>query len=264
MLTGYYAVWQPTKVNTGASFNLLQSPSFLCWSQAQVYRGLRCPVRLSGVWQEPGDRRRPREGDGEEGQYMRGSPSILPAFHPVYTAAIRSTGFCTAGWSAVCQGAPRLLPAGGVGSADREPSQVFSPGLARSARVRTVTRELKGNRAVSILWALRYGHANEHRKTFIRTRPQDCASPVALIGWGSHSDTPKSEVWVALDGPLSVAPGACLPCPHLQAALLRPAFFAMTEVASHVSYIFRWQIGKKEGVLRWRTGLPGLQGLPFQ
>lgn len=37
MLTDYYAVWQPTKVNTGASFNLLQAHRFPPLGPAQVY-----------------------------------------------------------------------------------------------------------------------------------------------------------------------------------------------------------------------------------
>lgn len=37
------------------------------------------------------------------------SPSTLPPAHPVYTAAIRSTGSCTAGSGAICQHAARIF-----------------------------------------------------------------------------------------------------------------------------------------------------------
>ena len=48
MLTGYYAAWQPTKVNTGASFNLLQSQHPPCWAQVDMTAGkaLSSRVRL--------------------------------------------------------------------------------------------------------------------------------------------------------------------------------------------------------------------------
>ena len=48
MLTGYYAAWQPTKVNTGASFNLLQSQRFPHWAQVDMTAGkaLSSRVRL--------------------------------------------------------------------------------------------------------------------------------------------------------------------------------------------------------------------------
>lgn len=82
-----------------------------------------------------------------------------------------------------------------------------SPSFARSARVRTVTRELKGNRAVSILWILNYGHANQRSKAFIRTKRQNCLSPVALGRWGLQSDTPKSEVLAALAWPVQRGSG---------------------------------------------------------
>lgn len=80
-----------------------------------------------------------------------------------------------------------------------------SPSFARSARVRTVTRELKGNRAVSILWILNYGHANQHSKALIRTK--GLMSPVALVRWGWQSDTLKSEVLAALAWPIQRGSG---------------------------------------------------------
>lgn len=39
MLTDYYAVWQPTKVNTGASFNLLQAHRFPRWARLRCTNG---------------------------------------------------------------------------------------------------------------------------------------------------------------------------------------------------------------------------------
>lgn len=131
MLTDYYAVWQPTKVNTGASFNLLQSPRFPCWARLRCTgllaelgcrahlhvletslpangRLLSPPIGFSGVGQEQRDRRQPREGTERETGPTRCSPSTLPPVHPVCTAAIRSTGSCTAGSGAICQRAPRV------------------------------------------------------------------------------------------------------------------------------------------------------------
>lgn len=90
-----------------------------------------------------------------------------------------------------------------------------SPSFARSARVRTVTRELKGNRAVSILWILNYGHANQHSKALIRTKGQNCLSPVAC-----KATLQIQRFWLNLPGPFSVALGAHLSCIHLEAALL--------------------------------------------
>lgn len=46
MLTDYYALLQPTKVNTGASFNLLQSRSFPPLGPAQVSRTAQAKVLL--------------------------------------------------------------------------------------------------------------------------------------------------------------------------------------------------------------------------
>ena len=77
----------------------------------------------------------------------------LPSFHPVYTTAMSSTGFCTAGRSASCQGNPssrqswlcRWRARPGV-----------SPSFAQSASVRTVTRELKGRQAIVYYLQIRF------------------------------------------------------------------------------------------------------------
>lgn len=134
MLTDYYALLQPTKVNTGASFNLLQSRSFprwarlrcpeprrqrFCfqrgifpsWSPSCPWKQAALPVRLSGRWHEQRHERRPREGTERKAGNTRCSPPSTPpsSFQPVYAAALRSTGFSTAGSSAVRQRAPGSL-----------------------------------------------------------------------------------------------------------------------------------------------------------
>lgn len=166
MLTDYYAVWQPTKVNTGASFNLLQSQSFPCWAQ------LRCtgllakpflPVRHLPV-QEPslGNRRLSSclecgisHRTGDEGRGQRG---IAAAHHIPQARCLPSCLYCG-------HKTHKLLP-----SVDPSSQQSWlcrcnaqpgaSPSSAQRERVRTVTRELESNRAISKLWTLSYAHVN--------------------------------------------------------------------------------------------------------
>ena len=153
MLTDYYAVWQPTKVNTGASFNLLQSPSFPCWARLRCTgllaepwlqrassrpgdilslptEGCSPPLRFSGVGHEQRDRRQPREGtEGDRPhvvlpKHPAAGPSCLYCGHKVHRllhSRLRSNlpARCTD------------LPAGRAGPAGGELGQVFLPALPR-------------------------------------------------------------------------------------------------------------------------------------
>lgn len=148
MLTDDYAAWQPTKVNTGASFNLLQSrrspcrPRLRCTgllttpSLRRIFpsRSQACPCkqraallpRLPGAWQEQRDRRQPREGTG--GRSATGGapqapclPSILFVLRPSEPQALHS------GLLHGLPARPMDPPAGGAGSADGEHGQVLLP-----------------------------------------------------------------------------------------------------------------------------------------
>lgn len=147
MLTDYYAVWQPTKVNTGASFNLLQSWSFPCWARLRctgllakpslpgshlpvlsLETGGSSPIRLPGVRHMPGDRRHDRE-EGWQHAVLLKRPAFLPSClsqgHGI--RQLRHSRLV----SKLPGQRPFLLPAGGAGAADGEPSWVFLPALPR-------------------------------------------------------------------------------------------------------------------------------------
>lgn len=170
MLTDYYAVWQPTKVNTGASFNLLQSQSFPCWGRlrctgllAKAWLPVRLlpvlqpvlsletgcsPTRLSAVWHERGDRSRPREGTERKTGHTWCPPpapclpSILFILWPKDPwASAQQAGLRSA---STLRGSKD--PAGRAGFAEGQPGHVFLPVLPK---VRAVTRGLKRTRAVS-------------------------------------------------------------------------------------------------------------------
>jgi hypothetical protein len=109
---------QPTKVNTGASFNLLQSQSLLRWAQLRCTSGRwlakpflpvgyhpfleSVPGRLPAEWHEQGDRRA-REGTERKISNMHYSPSTLPSILFILSLSR------TAGWSTICQNPPRSL-----------------------------------------------------------------------------------------------------------------------------------------------------------
>lgn len=169
MLTDDYAVWQPTKVNTGASFNLLQSQSLPCWAR------LRCTGLLAKAWPParqlpvPGNRllshqadrsvarakgqERVKGGDGEE-NWPHAGPSLLPAPPNQHPAFLPSCLPCGPKLHGLLHS--RLVhnrPARSVdpsrrraGPADGEPGHEFLPALPK---VQPVTRALNREGAVS-------------------------------------------------------------------------------------------------------------------
>lgn len=145
MLTGYYAAWQPTKVSTGASFNLLQSQRLPRRAQVDMPAGkalssrVRLPVlefvssqqtggllshRAASMWREErtgDDRGRgPREEAWPHAVLPQAPclPSILFILRPCAPRARQRAARIT-------------LPAGRAGSADGGPGQASLPALPK-------------------------------------------------------------------------------------------------------------------------------------
>lgn len=163
MLTDDYAVWQPTKVNTGASFNLLQSQSLPCWAR------LRCTGLLAKAWPPashlpvPGnglsshqavpsvDRAKGQErvkGGGGEEDWPHTGPSLLPPPQPVpCLPSILFTLRPEAPWASAQQAGPR--PASALHGSFQVPSWPSHKFLPALPKVQPVTRALKREGAVS-------------------------------------------------------------------------------------------------------------------
>lgn len=151
MLTDYYALLQPTKVNTGASFNLLQSRSFprwarlrcteprrqrFCfqrgifpsWSPSCPWKQAALPVRPSGRWHEQRHERRPREGTERKAGNTRCSP-LAPRLLPSTLFTLRPSDPQASAQQAPQRSASALLgpsSPGRPGSADGGPPTCFS------------------------------------------------------------------------------------------------------------------------------------------
>lgn len=151
MLTDYYAVWQPTKVNTGASFNLLQAHRFPRWAQLRCTYiagslflqlgiflsqspcrelGGYAPTRLSeGQPLQQGER--PREGTWRKMDNTWCFLSPLPSILFITTAKDPQAPTLQA--IAICQHRPlSQSPDTGAGSADERAWPGDSPSAQQS------------------------------------------------------------------------------------------------------------------------------------
>lgn len=180
MLTDYYAVWQPTKVNTGQVLTSCSHRAFPagpcsgahgCWQSLSSSGASSCPGahpvprnrRLfshQAVWSKVWAKGQETTKRQEDWQHMvlpkhpASPPSCLhcgPKIHGLlHSRSIRNLPACS------------IYPCSPQSWRCRwRAHPCVSPSFAQSARGRTIIGKLKGNQAVSILWNWNYGSTNK-------------------------------------------------------------------------------------------------------